>query len=85
MMTLLENPTYGMEVARDAAFERLVALLLTSNELERRILPSAADAFAEKALGRLARLRAARAVYAMNSNGELTRENEGAWMLRHAA
>ncbi len=89
MTTLLERPTYTpcfyeREAAQRVAFERLVALL-TGNGPETGALPLAADAVSDTSLGRLARLRRARAVYALNANGGMSRENDGAWMLRHAA
>ena len=84
-MTLLERPTYNYETeaAQRVAFDRLVALL-TGNVLETGVLPLSADAFSDTSLARLARLRVARAVYALSANGELIRENDGAWTLRHA-
>lgn len=89
MTTLLERPMYkneyrfNPEAAQRMAFERLVALL-TGIGPETGALPLSADVVSETPLGRLARLRAARAVYAINTNGELIRENDGAWTLRHA-
>ena len=89
MTTLLERTIYTedypciMEAAQRMAFNRLVALL-TGNGPEIGALPLSADAGSETSLARLARLRAARAVYALSANGELIRENDGAWTLRHA-
>ena len=89
MTTLLERPTYTeeynyiTEAAQRIAFNRLVALL-TGNGPVIGALPLSADADAETPLARLARLRAARAIYALSANGELIRENDGAWTLRHA-
>lgn len=91
MMTLLEKPiykdgcNYTTEAERSMAFNRLVGLLTENGlTLQTGAVALTADSIPETALGMLSRLRAARAVYALSSNGELARETQGAWMLRHA-
>lgn len=68
------------ELAQQEALERLIALLDANQELDgQEAMPAHRW---DDSLHRLARLRVARAAYALETTGEMVRVGPGAWIRR---
>jgi hypothetical protein len=70
------------ELAQQEALERLIGLL-TRAEGEPALVGHAPTHRWDDSLHRLARLRMARAAYALETNTDMVRVGQGAWICRH--